>query len=226
MNPYLVLAVAAAEWDRVAARLDGAPRERLAALLADVRREGADETLRRAAAEDAAGLLRERLPEEFGGAGPAGEQGRLVLSVPDAGSDPHPVHHGYVAEDLAVLLVDGHRMVGPVLGPVRDRLLAAPAWDAAAVRRRGGRPDAPGLIRLPGVGGRARLPRFQFAGDARPLPVVVEVNTVLEADRDPWGAADWWLSGNAWLGDRPASLLGTGGEARLADTARLLMEED
>jgi hypothetical protein len=113
-----------------------------------------------------------------------------------------------------------------VLGPVRERLLAAPALDADTVLRRGGDPYAPDLIRLTGTGGRARLPRFQFSEDALPWLVVLEVNALLAADRDPWGAADWWLSGNAWLGTRPVDLLGTGRDSQLADVARFLMEEE
>lgn len=223
MNPYAVLAVAAGRWDRIAGRLDRAVRERLAELLVVVRQRRTGEDERWSAAEQAAGLLVRGLPEEFGddeqarfvtesGAGPAGAAGLTV--------------HGFSAEDLAVLLVDGHRMVGPVLGPVRERLLAAPALDAATVRRRGGDPDAPELIRLTGTGGRARLPRFQFSEGTLPWLVVLEVNAVLVADRDPWGAADWWLSQNAWLGTRPARLLGAGRDQQLADTARFLMEED
>ncbi|WP_405660570.1 hypothetical protein [Streptomyces sp. RK9] len=226
MNPYVVLAAAAAAWDRVADRLTGPPRDTLTGLLAVVRRRGAPEAERRAAADEAAALLVRHLPEEFGGAGPQGRfaGGALVdADTPDAA--PHPSYQGFSAEDLAVLLTDGHRMVGPVLGPVRERLLAAPAWDADALTRLGGAPDQPGLIRLPGAGGRPRLPRFQFTAAGAARPVVIEVNTHLAADRDPWGAADWWLSENAWLGARPARLLGTDRDRQLADTARLLMEE-
>ncbi|GHC49146.1 hypothetical protein [Streptomyces flavofungini] len=223
MNPYVVLAATAAAWHRLADRLTGSPRDTLTALLAVVRRRGVPETERRAAAEEAAALLLRQLPEEFD-AGPDGRlAGGLVDVAPD--TEPHPAYQGFSAEDLAVLLTDGHRMVGPVLGPVRERLLAAPAWDAEALTRLGGDPGLPGLIRLPGAGGRPRLPRFQFTGAGAARPVVIEVNTHLAADRDPWGAADWWLSDNAWLGARPARLLDTGRDRRLADTARLLMEE-
>ncbi|WJV46498.1 hypothetical protein [Streptomyces flavofungini] len=233
MNPYVVLAATAAAWDRFADRLTGPPRDTLTGLLAVVRRRDAPETERRAAAEEAAALLRRRFPEEFGGDDPQGRftGGGLVDLTPGNASDPtpdtepHPSYQGFSAEDLAVLLTDGHRMVGPVLGPVRERLLAAPAWDADTLTRLGGAPDQPGLIRLPGAGGRPRLPRFQFTAAGAARPVVIEVNTHLAADRDPWGAADWWLSDNAWLGDRPARLLGADRDRQLADTARLLMEE-
>ncbi|MGW6059935.1 hypothetical protein [Streptomyces sp. NPDC055189] len=221
MNPYAVLAAAAAFWDRIAERLDQPLRDRLAALLGIVRGREADEATRREAADRAAGLLRERLPEEFG----AGGEARLTMDagIEEAVGDDLG-YQGFRVEDLAVLLIDGHRMVGPVLGPVRERLLAAPALDADTVLRHGGNPFAPELIRLPGAGGLPRLPRFQFSEDAMPWLVVLEVNALLAADRDPWGAADWWLSANAWLGASPAQLLGAGRDRQLADTARFLME--
>lgn len=219
-DPYAVLAATAAGWDRFAGRLGGPARDRLAALLTVVRRRRTDETARRSAAEEAAGLLRQELPEEFGG---PGQEGRLTVTAPAAGAQT--AHLGFRAEDLAVLLCDGHRMVGPVLGPVRERLLAAPAWDADTVLRRGGDPYAPDLIRLTGPGGSHRLPRFQFSEGTLPWLVVLEVNALLEAGRDPWGAADWWLSPNAWLGTAPAALLGTDRDRQLVDTAGFLLED-
>ncbi|MEU5000829.1 hypothetical protein [Streptomyces sp. NPDC021622] len=221
MNPYAVLAAAAALWDRIADRLDQPLRDRLAAYLDVVRGRGADQDARRDAADRAAALLRERLPEEFG----TGGEARLALDAgPEGVTGEDLSYQGFRVEDLAVLLIDGHRMVGPVLGPVRERLLAAPALDADTVLRHGGNPFAPELIRLPGAGGLPRLPSFQFSEDAMPWLVVLEVNTLLAADRDPWGAADWWLSANAWLGTPPALLLGSGRDRQLADTARFLME--
>ncbi|MEV8017834.1 hypothetical protein AB0O76_16115 [Streptomyces sp. NPDC086554] len=221
MNPYAVLAAAAALWDRIADRLDQPLRDRLAAYLDVVRGRGTDDDARRDAAERAAALLRERLPEEFG----AGGEARLTLDAELEGMTGDGLsYQGFRVEDLAVLLIDGHRMVGPVLGPVRERLLAAPALDADTVLRHGGNPFAPELIRLPGAGGLPRLPSFQFSEDAMPWLVVLEVNALLAADRDPWGAADWWLSANAWLGTPPAKLLGSGRDRQLADTARFLME--
>ncbi|GHG98076.1 hypothetical protein [Streptomyces rubradiris] len=82
--------------------------------------------------------------------------------------------------------------------------------DAGSAPPPGG-PDAPaaGLIRLRDPDDGFRYPRFQFKpGTAEPLPVVRRINVLLCADRDPWGAADWWLGGNRWLGGVPAELLG------------------
>ncbi|MET8247716.1 hypothetical protein ABZV31_26905 [Streptomyces sp. NPDC005202] len=53
MNPYAVLAAAAAGWDRFADRIAEPTRERLAALLAVVRHRRTDEHARRTAAEEA-----------------------------------------------------------------------------------------------------------------------------------------------------------------------------
>ncbi|MFC8230561.1 hypothetical protein [Streptomyces sp. NPDC057287] len=227
VNPYAVLAAAAARWERVVGLLGPGQLERLAGLLGDVR-QGGDrgeqaEGRRHEAALGAAELLAATLPDLSGGGG----QGRFTLTAPgpEAGAQ-HATHQGFSAEDLAVLLLDGHRMVGPLLGPVRRRLLAAPALDPDTLRRAGTDPDTPVLIRLTGTGGAVRLPSFQFTVAARPQPIVTGVNAVLAADRDPWGAADWWLSANAWLGVRPETLVGTTDEARLLDTARFLMEQE
>lgn len=90
---------------------------------------------------------------------------------------------------------------------VEDRLLAAPALTAQQVRERGADPDLADLIRLP-ADGAVRLPAFQFGPDGLPIPVVAAINRLLRAAEDPWGVADWWLGGNAWLSGVPAHLLG------------------
>ena len=188
MNPYAVLAAAAAEWDTLGPRLDADVREELASLLARVRAAARLEADPTGTAERAVELLRTRLPDRFG-------PGRCAPTtfLPDA-DQLDATHLGFRAEDLAVLLLDGHRMVGPVLGAVRERLLAAPAVDGDTVLRAGGDPYAPGLVRLRGEGGALRLPAFQFSEGTLPWLTVLEVNEVLRADTDPWGAADWWLS--------------------------------
>ncbi|UED86743.1 hypothetical protein [Streptomyces profundus] len=215
MNPFGVLAAAAAGWDEIRDRI--ADDERLRRLLGELRGAPAGSERRALAAESAARALARLVPERFDGpsegrwAGPATE-------VPVA---------GFAAVDLAVLLLDGHRMVGPVLGPVRDRLLAAESLTAEELRRRGGTEDAAGLLRLPGPGGELRLPAFQFAADGAPWPEVVEVNALMDAAHDPWGAADWWLSPNAWLaGELPARLVGGASGGSLPAIARHLWEGD
>ncbi|WP_406179544.1 hypothetical protein [Streptomyces sp. NBC_01006] len=217
-DPYARLAAAAADWDELRPRLDPAALRRLALLLTTLRTETGAAARRRAALL-AARLLEERLPDRFPG------ESRLT-AAPDAPDAPAADHLGFTADDLAVLVLDGHRMAGPVLGEVRDRLLAAPALGDAEVLEAGSDPYAPYLIRLPAPGGLIRLPAFQFTAGGRVRPAVREVNLLLGADEDPWGAADWWLSPNAWLAGYPApvALLDTPDEQRLAGTAAFLAE--
>ncbi|GAA4907294.1 hypothetical protein ACFPM3_13320 [Streptomyces coeruleoprunus] len=208
-DPYRVLARAAAEWDVLEPLLGAEGVARLGAALRRLREAAGA----RDAAVEAARVL--------AGALPPGEGGRLVTT---AGPPSPGAYAGFRAEDLAVLVLDRHRMVGPVLGPVRERLLAVPALSDEDVRGRGGDPFASGLIRLRGEGGVGRLPRFQFSEDALPWLVVLEVNALLGADEDPWGAADWWLSENAWLASAPVALLGSGLDERLVGAAHALVD--
>ncbi|MFB8240152.1 hypothetical protein ACFC58_26765 [Kitasatospora purpeofusca] len=107
-----------------------------------------------------------------------------------------------------------------------DWLLAADSVSAAEYRSGGHDPADPDLIRLTDHQGTVRLPSFQFDGaSGRPLPVVVAVNRLLDADDDPWGVADWWLGANAWLDAVPARLLGTPGEHGLLAAARAEIAE-
>lgn len=216
-NPYTRLAAAAAEWDELYPLLAPDALQQLARLLSALRVEGGEAAER--AALLAARLLGEQLPDRFPGESRLTES-RLTesLEAPVAG------HLGFSADDLAVLVLDGHRMVGPVLGEVRVRLLAAPSVGDAEVLEGGCDPYAPGLIRLHGAGGLVRLPAFQFTPDGGPRAVVREVNELLDADHDPWGAADWWLSPNVWLDDIPERLLGTPQEQRLLAAAQFLIE--
>lgn len=110
----------------------------------------------------------------------------------------------------------------------QDQLLSAPALSADEARARcGGTAPPPELIRLTDAQGGDHYPEFQFGtGDGRPCEVVLEVNRVLLADIDPWGAAAWWLSGNTWLGGTPASLLGRLPDRELVGAATALAEGD
>ena len=63
------------------------------------------------------------------------------------------------------------------------------------------------LIGLPSQDG-YRYPKFQFDLQHNDIyEVVAEVNEILGAGRDPWGAASWWLHPNEFVGDCPANLL-------------------
>jgi hypothetical protein len=104
---------------------------------------------------------------------------------------------------------------------VRARLLALPALTPTEVAARGsqvGRPETGPLIRLPAADGSIRLPAFQFA-DRVAVALVEEINAMLEADADPWGAACWWTDEHARLGAAPWQLLGTGREAAVRAAA-------
>jgi hypothetical protein len=100
------------------------------------------------------------------------------------------------------------------------RLLDAPALTADDLNAHGIDPDDPDLIRLDGVDGAARWPAFQFGDDGAVFGVVREVNRILAASDDPFGAADWWLGGNGRLGDAPARLIGAVPDAELVAAAR------
>jgi hypothetical protein len=114
---------------------------------------------------------------------------------------------------------------GPVLAEVTRRLLTAPALGEADVRRRGVDPADPALICLQRDDGSRQWPQFQFARDGGMLPVVRAVNEVLQAGSDPIGTADWWLSRNGWLGERPAELIGRVPDVMLVDAARAVGSE-
>ncbi|MBP3081238.1 hypothetical protein OHB02_01645 [Streptomyces albidoflavus] len=130
-------------------------------------------------------------------------------------------------ELTALLSAPPSAQPGAALGTT-DELLGAAALSADEVRARfGAEAPARGLIRLPDPVGGDRYPQFQFREDGgSPHEVVLEINRLLLADLDPWGAAAWWLSGNTWLGGTPASLLGQLPDERLVAAATALAEGD
>ncbi len=76
----------------------------------------------------------------------------------------------------------------------------------AELDARGLNPGDPGILVIPGLG----APAFQFDGNSLRL-VAAEINTLLLAQEDPYGVADWWLLANNYLeGDIPANLIGKG----------------
>lgn len=77
------------------------------------------------------------------------------------------------------------------------------------------------LLGLPSSRG-YRYPVFQFDADRSDVALEVRaVNEQLDAARDPWGVASWWVSLNDRLGARPRELVGTvrAGELALAANA-------
>jgi hypothetical protein len=103
---------------------------------------------------------------------------------------------------------------------IHHRLLSAPCYTEDQVRQLGVRPDRDDLISLPVTDGESRLPVFQFGDDGQPIPIVTEVNRLLDAADDPWGVADWWLSENVWLRGVPAELRGRVADVYLLQAAR------
>jgi hypothetical protein len=112
-----------------------------------------------------------------------------------------------------------------ILAEVTDRLLHAPAFTEDEVRLRGADPADPGLIRLDRPDGGQQWPSFQFGRDGGPLPLVRAVNTMLGAETDPLGVADWWLGVNAWLDGRPSDLIGDVPDELVLRAARAVAEE-
>ncbi|MCX5359755.1 hypothetical protein OG864_13700 [Streptomyces sp. NBC_00124] len=212
VNPFMVLAAFAADFGRLSPLLDPGVRRALGDRLAELRAAGPDQE---PAADRAARTLLDALPAEEAARlrQDGGGQGRFV----DASDSAQ--YEGFAAADLCMLVLDGNPMIGPVLGPVRERLLAQPAsqwW----------RDADPRLIALSGEDGRRRLPLFQFEAGTMPWRIVLEVNTVLRADIDPWGAADWWLSRTTWWDGTPAGLLGRDRDAELLGAAQALAAVD
>ncbi|AZQ38074.1 hypothetical protein EJ357_35295 [Streptomyces cyaneochromogenes] len=140
---------------------------------------------------------------------------------------PEPATVAGARELMALLSSSPSPSPGPE-ATTPDQPLLAPALSAEEARARcGGAAPPPELIRLADPQGGDRYPEFQFAaGSGTPYQVVLEVNRLLLADIDPWGAAAWWLSGNTWLGGTPASLLGRLPDEQLVGAATALVEGD
>lgn len=129
------------------------------------------------------------------------------------------------ARELADLLAGPPPAPEPGVNGARAELLRTPALSTDQARARCGGTPPPELIRLPAPGDGDRYPDFQFGADGgRPHGVVLEVNRVLLAEIDPWGAASWWLGGNSWLGGTPAALLGRLPDHELLGAATALVE--
>jgi hypothetical protein len=190
--------------------------------------------------DDTVGDLDEDRLRAIAGAAPPGDSGdaavraaarRVADVVAAALPRRHPVHRALTGGTrLAVGDWTGARpdlaaVTALAAGALAEReadarLLAAPMvpWDE--VRRRGIGLDADDLIRLAPPSGGDRAPAFQFDDAGAPRPVVLAVNRLLAVRDDPWGVADWWLGGNAWLAGVPADLLGEVDDETLVSAAR------
>ncbi|MEE1772770.1 hypothetical protein PUR34_32600 [Streptomyces sp. JV185] len=226
MNPEELLDLVRLHWDDIRSALDDADREelvsRLGALAATPQQ--AEREVRRAVQGVRLALL------DFL---PPGHPLRTALDglrlAGPATACPRVVEQ---ARELHTWLT---RSGGPAPAPpvdpegiiaaVQRRLLAQPSFSAREVHD--GCASTDGLIALDDPVDGTRYPAFQFAGHGgAPIPVVRRVNRLLLADQDPWGAADWWLSSNEWLGGRPATLLGALPEDLLVGAASAMLEGD
>ncbi len=93
---------------------------------------------------------------------------------------------------------------------LQERLLAVPKFESNDIPELLQQHDGL-LIELPTIDGYRLVPRFQFVLDrSRPHAIVLAVNRRLDAARDPFGAADWWLGRHSQIQQAPAALLGLG----------------
>jgi hypothetical protein len=214
------MAALAETWADVVGRLDDEQRVVLAGLLAEVL--GDDVEVRAEAALEIMRLLARVLPRDHPvRAAFAAESDRYA----GAALDWNPALRALSPHVPELRPLAGARQTPAEIQQGAERwLLAAPALDAAEVRRRGADPQDPGLIRLSPPGAGTRLPAFQFRADGQPHPVVAAINLLLDAGEDPWGVADWWLGPNAWIGAVPADVLGRLDDQILIEAARAVFE--
>jgi hypothetical protein len=127
--------------------------------------------------------------------------------------------------DVSAAAADGDATPESILAEVTERLLRAPALSKQDVLQRGADPADPGLLRLDRPDGGQQWPSFQFGPGGSPLSVVRTVNTILDAENDPLGVADWWLGVNPWLDGRPSDLIGDVPDEVLLRAAQAVIEE-
>ncbi|MEU7476708.1 hypothetical protein AB0A63_12055 [Lentzea sp. NPDC042327] len=197
------------DWARVNDLLGHDGRTRLRSLV-DKMRGAVTPVERAAAAHEVTKLLGDLLPHDD----------RIFA---DAG-----VRYASSAEladlDLALVHLSDDVRLGGRPRSARERILTNEWESAADLRERGHNPDVAGVIKLHRDDGSASVPTFQFDAAGEPLDVVLRINLLLQAQQDPWGAADWWFSANAWLRDRPVRLLGRTPDDRLVAAAAAVVE--
>ncbi|MCX5161345.1 hypothetical protein OOK39_18975 [Streptomyces sp. NBC_00264] len=215
MTPDAFLSLLRTHWPMTLAALDGDRRARLRDGLNDLAAAGD-----RKAVERALRTLRlqlRSLPPDH----PVARE--LSGTVRYADAPPAPTVDRALLGELLDVFADPPPGPAELLRAAHERLWRTPALGPAELApETADDPAAAGLIRLTHPGSGDRYPRFQFApGTTEPLPVVRRINHILMADKDPWGAADWWLGGNGRLAGIPAELLG---EVPDEDLARAALE--
>jgi hypothetical protein len=147
--------------------------------------------------------------------------GRLVVHPP-TDEQAFLLAVGETAERLTPSMRLDANITGVIaLPPVATFLYLPPDLRTSATARHLAR--APGLL----------VPAFQVtprreSGQHRYVterPIVDYVNTILDAQSDPWGAASWWTAPNGWLGGVPLELLGSDREEEIAAAALSLQSD-
>ena len=228
VSGFLVNAVLAIHehWADLSGQLDDEAREELVELLADVESDPA------AAARDLREVVKPFVPP--------GHPAREALTPTGVRYQPTAVAPS-AAQDAERLLTSLRALRGRVLAapgapdpsesspPYRPDaddawLLAEPALPAGLTGRGTAHDDY--VIVLSDENDAEHIPAFQFDPESgAPYPVVIEINRLLSADVDPWGAADWWLGPNLWLRMAPARLLGTGADDALLSAAEAVLPD-
>ncbi|WP_434444991.1 hypothetical protein [Lentzea sp. E54] len=188
-----IIGALVADWDRVTDLLGVDGRARLRALIGEMR-SATSPGERAAIAHGVTRLLGEFLPDDD----------RVFA---DAGVRYAGVRQSRDLDHALIALSGDARLYGRPRS-ARERILAHEWKPAADLREQGHTPDAFGIIKLHRDDGSASVPLFQFDESGAPLEVVLRINWVLRAQDDPWGAADWWFSANAWLSEPPFTLVG------------------
>ncbi|MCX4731027.1 hypothetical protein [Streptomyces sp. NBC_01363] len=213
MTPDAFLSLLRTHWPMTLAALDGGRRARLCDGLNDLAAAGDRKAVERALR--GLRLQLRALPSDH----PVARELSGTVRYADAPSAP-TVDRALLGE-LLDLFADPPPGPAELLRTAHERLWETPALGPAELApETADDPAAAGLIRLRHPGAGDRYPRFQFApGTTEPLPVVRRINHILMADKDPWGAADWWLGGNGRLAGIPAELLGAVPDEDLARAA-------
>jgi hypothetical protein len=212
------LGVLSEQWRDIRARLDPEGAARLDTLVTYLARE-ADPALSEEHGHRIADLLGRVLPQDH----PfrralAGDTRRSVAAT----RDPDTLADWLLlTESLGAEVEPPAQRLHQVAQETSGWLLAEPAVTADWIRASGLDPYAPELIRLDRPDGGEQWPAFQFSPDGVPVPVVREINLMLDAEDDPYGVADWWLGENHLAGGVPARLIGQVDDAMLVELAQL-----
>ncbi|MER6438007.1 hypothetical protein ABT275_16805 [Streptomyces sp. NPDC001185] len=221
MTPDQLIALLHRHWAQTLAALDAEERVQLLRRVGELGDAEGRGPTRRAARE--VGRMLSRLPAQH----PVGAA--LHDAVRYAGQDTGRdlVVDRDRLSDLLGFLSGPPPTAEEILDATRQRLLDTPARGSETALTAVTGAGAEDLIRLhhPELGD--RYPEFQFLPGTDELrPVVREVNRLLLAGQDPWGAADWWLGGNEWLDGVPADLLYDVPDELILTAARALVEDD